>query len=261
MKLKGKAAIVTGGNRGIGKGLALGLAREGAEVALNWLNHREEADSVVAEIREMGREAMAIQGDMGKVADIENMVRKVSEQFGKIDILVNNAAIYPSKMFLDKTEEEVDRVFAVNLKGPFFCTQCVAKDMVKRSIKGSIINISSGHSLLGVPIGLSDYAATKGGLNTLTRVIGAELAHYGIRVNCMILGLSRTPGMMRQEGMDMFEKYLLSAFPVPRLGEPEDYIGLLVWLASDESSYSTCSCFTVDGGATNVLLMPRPPAV
>lgn len=259
-KLAGKAAIVTGGNRGIGKGLALGLAREGADVALSWLSHREEAAAVVAEIRKMGRDAIAIQADMGKVADIEAMVATAVGRFGKIDILVNNAAVYPAHMFLSKTEEEVDRVLDVNLKGPFFCMQFVAKDMVKKGVKGSIINISSGHSVLGVPIGISDYAATKGGLNALTRAAGAELARYGIRVNCLILGLSRTPGMMQQQGMDMFEKYLLPAFPVPRFGEPEDYVGLLVWLASDESSYSTCACFTVDGGTTNVLLMPQPPA-
>lgn len=183
LKLAGKAAIITGGNRGIGKGLALGLARKGVGVALNWLSHREEADAVVAEIRELGRDAIATQSDMAKVADIDTMVATAAERFGKIDILVNNAAIYPAQMFLNKTEEEVDCVFAVNLKGPFSCMQYVANAMVKKGVRGSIINISSGHSVLGMPIGVSDYAATKGGLNALTRVVGAELAHYGIRVN------------------------------------------------------------------------------
>lgn len=258
LKLAGKVAMVTGGNRGMGKGLALGLAREGADVVISWLSHREEADAVVAEIRELGREALALKADMGKVAEIEALVTKAAERFGKIDILINNAAVYPACLFLDKTEEEVDHVLAVNLKGPFFCTQYVARDMAEKGIKGSVINISSGHSLLGLPIGTSDYAATKGGLNALTRVVGAELARYGIRVNCLIMGITKTPGMMQQKGLDMFEKYLLPTFPIPRFGEPADYVGLIVWLASDESSYSTCSCFTVDGGTTNVLLMPAP---
>lgn len=259
-RLEGKCAIVTGGNRGIGRGLALGLAREGADVALSWLSHQEEADAVVAEIRQIGRDAIAIKADMGRVPEIEAMAAHAVEHFGKIDILVNNAAVYPARAFLGKTEEEVDRVFAVNLKGPFFCTQFVAKDMVAKGVKGSIINISSGHSILGVPIGISDYASSKGGLNAMTRAVGAELARYGIRINALVLGLTRTPGMMEQQGMDMFEKYLLPTFPIPRLGEPEDYVGLLVWLASDESSYTTCASFAVDGGTTNVLLMPQPPA-
>ena len=259
-KLAGKTAIVTGGNRGIGRGLALGLAREGADVVFSWLSHPEEAEAVAAQIRGLGREAVTIQADMGKVADIEAMVATAVARFGKIDILVNNAAIYPAHMFLNKTAQEVDQVFAVNLRGPFFCMQYVAKNMVEQGVKGSIINISSGHSVLGMPIGISDYAATKGGLNALTRAVGAELAHYGIRVNCLIIGPTRTPGMMQQPGMDLFEKYLLPTFPVPRFGEPEDYVGLLVWLASDESNYSTCSCFTVDGGTTNALMFQPPPA-
>lgn len=256
-RLQGKVALITGAKQGVGKGLALGMAREGADVAILDV---EDAEATVAEIRALGSRAIAVRADVSKVAEIEAAVAQVTDQFGKIDVLVNNAAIYPPAPFLKKTEAEVDRVFAIDLKGPYFCTQFVARDMVKRQVKGSVINISSGHSMIGIPIGVTDYTAAKGGINAFTRGAGSELAPYGIRVNAILLGLTRTPGMLAQPGIDKFEAALLPLFPVPRLGEPEDYVGLVVWLASDESTFATCSCYAVDGGVTGAMPIPRPPA-
>ena len=262
MKLEGKVAIVTGAARGNGKGFALGLAREGANVSIMDIRG-EEAEATAREIRGLGREAIVVVGGVTRLSDIETTVKQTTERFGKIDILVNNAGIYPPAPFLEKTETEVDLVFATNLKGPYFCTQYVAKYMANRGSKGSIINISSSHSFIGLPMGVVDYTATKGGLNALTRATAAELAPYGIRVNAIALGLTKTPGVEEMPipgGIEGLEKAISSSLLISRLAVPEDYVGLLVWLASEESSFCTGSTFIVDGGLVNSFVMPPPPS-
>jgi NAD(P)-dependent dehydrogenase (short-subunit alcohol dehydrogenase family) len=255
-KLTGKSAVVTGGGMGNGRAFALGLANEGADVAIFDMN-REAAENTAAEIKKLGPKALALQGDVSKPADIEKAVAEASRQFGKIDILVNNAGIYPSAPFLEKKEDEVDKVWAINLKGPFFFTQAVAKDMVNKGVKGSVINISSSHALLGMAIGMVDYSASKGGVNAMTRAAAAELSRYGIRVNAICLGLTRTPGTQALPGgLEPMEKLFTSILAIPRLAVPEDYVGLLVWLASDESGYCTGSHFVVDGGQVSCFIPP-----
>jgi len=255
-KLDQKAAIVTGGGMGNGRVFALGLAKEGADIGIFDLD-RKAAEATAEEIKKLGRDVIVFQGDVRNLKDIEKCVTGVSERFGKIDILINNAGIYPAAPFLEKKEEEVERVWAINLRGPFFFTQYVAKDMVKKKVKGSIINISSSHALLGMAIGMVDYSASKGGVNAMTRAAASELSAYGIRVNAVCLGLTKTPGTEAfPGGLDPLEKLFTSILAIPRLAVPEDYVGLLVWLASDESSYATGSHFVVDGGQVECFIPP-----
>jgi len=257
-KLDGKVAIVTGAGRGTGKAFAIALAKEGAKVVVTVGRRMEEAEATAKEIEAMGGEALALKADVTKLSDLEAMVKQTTDRFGKIDVLVNNAGIYKSTPFLEKTEEQVDRVIAINLKGLFFCTQYVVRDMVKRGIMGSIINISASQTVQGVPVMQTDYAATKGGVNALTLNLAAELAPYGIRVNTLGFGLTYTEGVrdLGAEVVKNLEGMASKVFPLKRIGYPEDYTGLMVWLASDESSYCTASTFMVDGGVHAIQLSP-----
>jgi len=258
-RLDGKVAIVTGAGRGTGKAYAIALAKEGAKVVGTVGKRVEELDATVKEIKKLGGEALAVKADVTKLGDIDAMVKKTVQQFGKIDILINNAGIYKSTPFLQKTEAEFDHILDVNLKGVYFCTQYVARHMVEKGIKGSIINISANQAILGVPVMQSDYTATKGGVNALTRALAAELAPNGIRVNTVGYGLTLTEGV-RDLGADVvkhLESMAADLFPLRRVGVPQDYVGLIVWLASDESSYCTASTFMVDGGIHAIQLMPH----
>jgi NAD(P)-dependent dehydrogenase (short-subunit alcohol dehydrogenase family) len=249
-RLDGKVAIVTGAGRGTGKAFAIGLAKEGAKVVGTVNKRIEELDETINEIKKMGGLALAVKADVTVISDLDAMVKQSTDKFGKIDILVNNAVIYKSAPFFQKTEEDFDRVVAVNLKGTFFSCQRVAKDMAARGVKGSIINISANQAILGVNVMQSDYTATKGGVNALTRALAAELAQYGIRVNTVAYGLTLTEGVkeLGAEVVKHLEGMASSIFPLKRVGVPADYVGLVNWLASDESSYCTASTFNVDGG-------------
>ena len=248
MRLEGKVAIITGGGAGIGKGLALGMAREGADVVITDVNETR-LQKAEEEIKATGASVLAIKSDVSVMADIQNMVDKTIERFGKIDILVNNAAIYyPICPFLEKDEAAFDRIMSVNLKGVYFCTQAVAKHMVERKY-GKIININSGHSRIGIP-GNSDYTGTKGAMLAQTRTIAAELSPLGINVNSIACGLTPTEGYKEsnypQEMIDM----VVGMTPLRRLAKPEDYVGIAILLASDEGSFVTGQTISVDGGLT-----------
>jgi NAD(P)-dependent dehydrogenase (short-subunit alcohol dehydrogenase family) len=257
-KLNGKVAVVTGAGRGTGKAFALGLAKEGAKVVGTVNKRVEELDETVNEIRKIGGQALAVKADVSVISDIDAMVKEATAKFGKIDILVNNAGIYKSAPFFQKTEADFDKVIAVNLKGTFFCCQRVAKDMAARGIKGSIINISANQAILGVNVLQTDYTASKGGVNALTRALAAELAQYGIRVNTVAYGLTITEGVreLGAEAVKHLEAMASSLFPLKRVGLPEDYVGMVNWLASDESSYCTASTFNIDGGIHAIQLSP-----
>ena len=257
-KLNGKVAIVTGAGRGTGKAFAIGLAKEGAKVVGTVNKRVEELDQTVNEIQKRGGQALAVKADVSAINDIDAMVKRTIDKFGRIDVLVNNAGIYKSAPFFQKTEEDFDRTVAVNLKGTFFCCQRVAKDMAGRGIKGSIINISANQAILGVNVMQTDYTATKGGVNALTRALAAELAQYGIRVNTVSYGLTLTEGVkeLGAEVVKHLEAMAGSMFPLKRVGMPEDYVALVNWLSSDESSYCTAATFNVDGGIHAIQLSP-----
>jgi len=246
--LTGKVAIVTGARRGIGRTHALVLAKAGAKVVVSDIS-QEECEKVVEEIKKIGGEAIAVKCDVSKKSEVEELVKKTVEKFDKVDILVNNAGICQFKPFLDLTEEEWDRTLNINLKGYFLCAQAAAKEMAKQK-KGVIVNIASiamGQVGMGFAT-LAHYCASKGGIVAMTETLALELAPYNIRVNAVAPGLIDTPmvASIKQDPKAM--EGTLSRIPLRRAGEPEEVSNLVLFLASDESSYMTGSVIVVDGG-------------
>ena len=246
MKLKNKVAIVTGAGQGIGKAIALELAKEGAKVVVSDIN-QEHMDEVVKEIKKLGSDAIGIKADVSNSSEIGNMAKKTLEQFKTIDILVSNAGIYPFKPLTEMTEEEWDKVLDINLKGCFNCTRAVAPIMIKQK-SGKIVNITS---IAGSVIGYSNlahYCASKGGILGFTRATALELAPYKINVNAIAPGAIRTPGteVIGEEALKQLEQMV----PLKRIGESEDIAKAAVFLASEDSSYITGQIIVVDGGWT-----------
>ena len=252
MRLKDKVAIITGGAMGIGRELALGLAGEGADVVAADISI-DKTDSLVKQFAEIGRKCLPIKTDVSKRAEVQAMVDKTIDEFGKIDILINNAAIYPAVPFLEWTDEGWNKVVDIGLNGTFICSQIAAREMAKKQY-GKIINVSSTQGLLGIPMSAA-YTAVKGAVIALTREMAAELGPVGINVNCISPGLTTTANakdVMPEELMN----YMGAAVPLRRLASPSDYVGIAVFLSSDESKYSTGATFAVDGGLGNVMMLP-----
>lgn len=251
MILKDKVAIVTGGGSGIGKGIALGFAKEGAHLVIAARGF-DRLKETAKEIESLGRKALPIKVDVSRSNEVNEMVKQTMREFGKIDILVNNAGIFPQNDFLEMPEEEMDLVFSINLKGPFLCTQAVAREMVKRN-SGSIINIASTMALLGLPRN-AHYTATKGALVSVTRAWAKELSHLGINVNVVVPGVIATQTLNETFPPEMI-KGIAEISPVRRLGTPEDLVGICVLLASEGGSYITGATMCVDGGFSEVFLI------
>jgi glucose 1-dehydrogenase len=247
MNLQNKVILITGADSGIGRAIALEVARQGASVGVNYHRNQEAANQVVAEIKQQGGQAIAIQADVGKVDDIVRMAQQTIEQLGRIDVMVNNSGIEESQPFLDKTEAEFDRVIAVDLKGPFFCSQAAARDMVKRGQPGTIINISSVHEDIAFP-GYATYCAAKGGLRMLCRDLALELAPYHINVVNVAPGAIATPINTRTLQDPEKKAALEKEIPLRRIGTPEEVAQLVAYLASDDASYITGTTVVIDGG-------------
>lgn len=247
MKLTGKVVVVTGGSGGIGQGICQRLAKEGAKIVVDYHSHPEDAQATQAKIEQAGSEALIIQADLSKIAEINNLVEQSIARFGKIDLLVNNAGLEKRADFLDVTEEDYDLVLDLNLKGVFFTTQAVVKHFQATNNPGKIINISSVHEELPFPH-FTSYCASKGGMKMMMRNLAVELAPMGITVNNIAPGAIATP--INQELLNNPEllKKVTNNIPLGRLGEPEDVAGLVAFLASDEAKYITGSTFYVDGG-------------
>ncbi len=247
-KLKDKVAVVTGARRGMGRTHALALAKKGAKVVVSDIL-LEECEKVVEEIKSAGGDALAIKCDVLNKSEVEAMFRTVVEKFGKVDILVNNAGIYQPKPFLEMTEEDWDKTIDINLKGQFFCAQEAAKEMMKNKW-GRIINIASiASGQVGVGIaGGAHYTASKGGVIGMSETLAIELAPLGINVNVVAPGAIDTPMVqsanMPKEVMDG----LMNKIPLKRIGKPEEVSNMVVFLASEDSSYITGATFYVDGG-------------
>ena len=248
MRLKDKVALVTGGSRSIGRAIALGFAREGADVAVNYVHNEEAAADAVARIQAFGRRALHARADTSRRLEVEAMVVAVLKTFGRIDILVNNAAILKRTPFLEISEEEWDHVLDVNLKGYFLVGQAVAREMVKRR-SGVIINMSSASQELA-GINLTHYCTAKGGVRLLTRQMALELAQYNIRVNAIAPGLIETDLNRQDLTSQEFREYRLSRIPLKVIGTPEDVVGAAVFLASAESGLATGSTIFLDAGQT-----------
>jgi 3-oxoacyl-[acyl-carrier protein] reductase len=242
MRLKNRVAVVTGARRGLGKAIALALAKEGADIAICDVD-REDCLKVVEEIEKQGRKGLAIKCDVSSQKDVEGLIRSTLETFGKLDILVNNAASTDFKPFLRLSESEWDKVLDANLKGQFFCSQMAAKAMIKNKW-GRIVNIASICSSIGSAFPLmSHYTASKGGVIALTKAMALELAPFDIKVNAICPGAIDT-GLIPKE----MTHRMISRIPKGRLGKPEEVANLAVFLASEESEYITGSAIVIDGG-------------
>lgn len=244
MKLEGKVALVTGASRGIGREIALELARQGADVAVNYSGSEERANQVVAEIKEMGRHAISIQCDVSNTESVANMVKETIDTFGKLDILVNNAGITKDNLLMRMKEDEWDDVININLKGVFLCTKAVTRQMMKQR-SGRIINISSIVGVSGNP-GQANYVAAKSGVIGLTKTTAKELASRGITVNAVAPGFITTD--MTDKLQEEVKEQMLKQIPLARFGEPSDIANVVVFLASEDSKYMTGQTLHVDGG-------------
>ncbi|OAT81270.1 3-oxoacyl-[acyl-carrier-protein] reductase [Desulfotomaculum copahuensis] len=244
MILDGKAAIVTGASRGIGRAVALALAEAGADVLVNYAGRPDAAAEVVQMIKETGRRAHAWQADVALAADAAGLVNTALEQFGRVDILVNNAGVTRDNLVMRLTEEDWERVLAVNLKGAFNCIRAVSRPMLKAR-RGRIISISSVVGLTG-NAGQANYAASKAGLIGLTKSVAKELGSRNITVNAVAPGFIQT-GMTASLPAAVREK-MLAGVALGRFGEPADVAAVVVFLASDAAGYITGQTLVVDGG-------------
>ena len=245
-ELTGQAALVTGAQQGIGKAIAIALATEGADVAINYLDDEAAAEDVAASVVAAGRKAVLVPGDISAAATPAALVDATVAAFGRIDILVNNAGVFPRVSFLNMTEKDWDFVHSINLKAGFFCAQAAARAMIGAKLQGTIINIASAAIFGTSPHGVH-YAASKGGVVSMTRAMSLELAPWKIRVNAIAPGLTDTA----QPRYGMTEEELVTqgaALPLGRIGQPEDIANLAVFLASGKSSFMTGQTVHANGG-------------
>jgi len=246
MRLTGKVALVTGAQQGIGRAIALALAREGADVGVNYLDDRGAADKVVQEVRGAGRRTVLVQADVAQPASAQAMVEQVVGELGGIDVLVNNAGVYPRVPLLEMRESDWDLVLDVNLKGGFFCAQAAARAMIAAGRRGSIINMAS-QAIRGAVRGVH-YSASKGGVVAMTRAMALELAPHGIRVNAIAPGLTDT-AQPRYGNTEAEIAVMASAVPLGRMAQPADIAGTAVFLASNEAGHITGQTLHVNGGS------------
>jgi glucose 1-dehydrogenase len=246
-RLTGKVAAVTGGDQGIGRAIAERLAQEGADVAICYRKNKKGADEVVEAITATKQRAAAFQADIAIVSDGRRFIEQAVSALGKIDILVNNAGLEKRADFWDVTEEDFDAVLNVNLKGMFFVTQAVVRQLRQTGRPGKIINISSVHEELPFPH-FASYCASKGGIKMLTRNLSIELAPNQITINSIAPGAIETPINTKLLNDPVKLKDLLENIPLGRLGKPKDVAGIAAFLASEDSDYVTGTTFFVDGG-------------
>jgi 3-oxoacyl-[acyl-carrier protein] reductase len=245
-ELEGKVAIVTGGSKGIGAAIAKGLGAAGAAVVVNYASSREGADRVVAEITGRGGRAVAVQGDVAKAADVRRLFEETQRAFGRLDVLVNNAGVYQLEPIESVVEDAFHRQFNTNVLGPILAIQEAVKHFGPKG--GSVINISSVASTSAPPNSVV-YSATKGALDTVTRVLAKELGPRRIRVNTIAPGGVETEGVHAAGLMGSdFEKQVVAGTPLGRFGQPEDIAGVAVFLASDAAGWITGERISASGG-------------
>jgi glucose 1-dehydrogenase len=247
MLLDQKVAIVTGADSGIGRGIAIEFAKEGATVVVNYAHAKDKAEEVRQIIEQNKGQAVIIQADVSQYQQAMGLIQQTVEHFNRLDIMVNNAGMEIHSPFVDVTEEQFDRVVSVDLKGAFFCAQAAAREMIKRKIPGRIINISSVHEDLPMPQNVP-YCCAKGGMRMLMRTICLELAPYNITVNNIGPGAIHTPIDRDVEADPEKMAALLKEIPLHRMGQPEEVGKLALYLASDAAAYVTGSTYFIDGG-------------
>ncbi|MEP6809837.1 MAG: glucose 1-dehydrogenase [Chthoniobacterales bacterium] len=247
MNLKGKIAIVTGGNSGIGMAIVLELARQGANIVIDYIAHPEATDALAQQVQSLGDRAIGVKADISKLDELENLFATAVKEFGRVDIMVNNAGIETRTSILDTTEDQYDKVMAINLKSAFFGTQLAARQMIKQGDGGRIINITSVHEDWPMP-GNTPYCLSKGGMRMLTRTAGVELAPHKILVVGVGPGAVSTPiNQATMQSPDLLKK-LDAAIPLGRMAKPEEIASLVAFLASDGASYITATTVFADGG-------------
>lgn len=244
MRLEGKSVLVTGASRGIGREIALEMARQGANVAVNYSGSEAKANETVDEIKAMGRDAFAVQCDVSNPESVGAMVKETIDRFGKLDVLVNNAGVTKDNLLMRMKEEEWDDVININLKGVFLCTKAVTRQMMKQR-QGRIINIASIVGVSGNP-GQANYVAAKAGVIGFTKTAAKELASRNITVNAIAPGFITTD--MTDKLSEEVKTEMLKQIPLARFGEPKDIANLTIFLASDDSAYMTGQTLHVDGG-------------
>ena len=256
LKLKGQTALITGGDSGIGKGIALKMAAAGANILVNYNSDKEAAEETVAQLKALGASAICYQADVSDEADVQNMFREAVKHFGTIDILVNNAGLQQDAAFVDMTLKQWNKVISVNLTGQFLCAREAVREFTKRGARpeiskalGKIICISSVHEVIPWG-GHVNYAASKGGIMMLMKSMAQELGELKIRINSIGPGAIKTD--INNEAWETPEaaEKLLKLIPYNRIGETEDIGNVAVWLASDESDYVHGTTLFVDGGMT-----------
>ena len=254
LPLAGKTAVITGASTGIGRGIALELARSGCNIVVNHLADAEGAASLVRQSESLRVQAIAVAADVSRAADVDRLFREAIAAFPRLDILVNNAAIQVFRSLLNLSEEEWDSVIATNLKGCFLCTQRAARHM-KDHGSGRIVNIGSGCNKIAFP-GLVSYTASKGGIEMFTKVAAVELGRYGITVNCVAPGATETDRTRAETGD--FAGTWAPHTPLGRIGNPQDVANAVAFLASDAAGFITGQTLAVDGGLFARPVWPYP---
>jgi glucose 1-dehydrogenase len=247
MSLQGKVAIVTGGNSGIGRAIALGLARAGANLAIDYVAHPEATEALEREIAALGDTAIGVEADVSSVHELQALIDATVAKFGRVDIMVNNAGVETRTSVLDTTEAEYEKVLDINLKSAFFGTQLAAKQMIAQGDGGRIINMTSVHEDWPMP-GNTAYCLAKGGMRMLTRTAGVELAPHNICVVGVGPGAVDTPINAQTVADPKALALLNSSIPLGRLAEPEEIASVVAFLAGPGASYITATTIFADGG-------------
>jgi glucose 1-dehydrogenase len=247
MALAGKVAIVTGGNSGIGKACVIALAKEGANVVIDYVSDEPSAEALEQEVRELGDQVTAVEADVSKVEDLQRLVDTAVSTFGRLDVMVNNAGIETRTSILDTEEKQYDKVMAVNLKSAFFGTQLAAKQMVAQGSGGRIINMTSVHEDWPMP-GNTPYCLSKGGMRMLTRTAGVELAPHDILVVGVGPGAVITPINAPTLNDPQELEKIQAAIPLGRMAHPQEIGSVVAFLADDAASYLTATTIFADGG-------------
>jgi glucose 1-dehydrogenase len=247
VSVKGKVAIVTGGNSGIGMAIVLELARQGASLVIDYVAHPEATEALEKQVAALGDQVIGVDADVSKVADLQRLVDATVKRFGRLDVMVNNAGVETRTSVLDTTEAQYEKVLGINLRSAFFGTQLAAKQMVKQGGGGRIINISSIHEDWPMPGNIA-YCLSKGGMRMLTRTAGVELAPHNILVVGVAPGAVATPiNLVTMKDPALMQR-LNAAIPLGRMAKPEEIGSVVAFLASDQSSYMTSTTLIVDGG-------------
>jgi glucose 1-dehydrogenase len=247
MTLKGKVAIVTGGNSGIGKAVVLALAAEGADLVVDYISDEAAEQEVEAQVRALGDRVVGVKADVSKIADLKRLIDTAVSNFGRLDIMVNNAGIETRSSILDTTVEQYEKVLDINLKSAFFGTQLAAKQMIAQGGGGRIINMTSVHEDWPMP-GNTPYCLSKGGMRMLTRTAGVELAPHNILVTGVGPGAVDTPINKATVADPKALATLDAAIPLGRLAESSEIASVVAFLAGDGASYLTATTIFADGG-------------